>query len=441
MQKKKKTSLYSLKPISLSDRTYVELVQQFSDNRDLLDNTVERTCLGKHYQAIAQTCQELAPLVLEDGQTFEWLVQRPAKLFQFLFNKCIGFQKLVRLSRPQNDKWDMVFYCDEITPGNPLKPCNGRKLYCFYISFKQFGKYVTNEHAWLPIACLRHTVLQKLKGGLSQAVRLLLEKSFFGDWNFADGVELGDFYTRATLSNVLADEAALKGIWSCKGSAGVKPCVCCKNVISKNSSVVDYLDASYFVTVEHNVFSDFDLSKDSDVWESVDHLAAQLPLLRNAAFEELQKCIGFAHNPDGLLLDRRLREHVKPISCNTWDFMHTYLQGGVASVEVHLFLSSCKKKIGLSFSHVLLFCQADWRFQNSTILTSLKHVFSEEREACTKESFKGGASELLSALPILAHFADRTCNGRHELQKEVASLIALSPVVSCISRLGLGSTI
>ena len=132
-QKKRNTSLYSLKPISLSDRTYVQLVQQFSDNRDILDNPdllgpSGRGLLGDHYHAVAHTCQELVPLVLENGNTFECLVQRPAKLFQFLFSRCLGFQKLVRLSRPQNNKRDMVFYGDEITPGNPLKPRNGRKL-------------------------------------------------------------------------------------------------------------------------------------------------------------------------------------------------------------------------------------------------------------------------------------------------------------------------
>ena len=284
-------------------------------------------------------------------------------------------------------------------------------------------------------------MLSKLKGGLSQAVKLLLEKCFFGNWNFADGIQLEDFYMRATLSNILADEAALKGIWSCKGSAGMKPCICCKNVISRNSSVVEYLDTSYFITVEHSVFSDFDLNKDIDVWESVDHIAAQQPHLPNRPFEQLQKCMGFCHNPDGLLADRRLREHVKPISCHTWDFMHTYLQGGVASVEVHLFLSLCRQKIGIRFSHILLFCKADWCFQNSGVFTSLKNVFSEERESCTNESFKGGASELMSALPMLAHFADITCSGRPEMQKEVASLIALSDVVSCISRPSLGLTI
>ena len=113
-QKKRHSSLYSLKPLSLSDRSYVQLLQQFSVSRNVLDDpsllgTHTRLVLGDHYHAVAHTCQELLPLVLDNGDTFEWLVQRPAKLFQFLFSKCLAFQKLVRLSRPQKNKWDIVF--------------------------------------------------------------------------------------------------------------------------------------------------------------------------------------------------------------------------------------------------------------------------------------------------------------------------------------------
>jgi hypothetical protein len=114
--------------------------------------------------------------------------------------------------------------------------------------------------------------------------------------------------------------------------------------------------------------------------------------------------------------------------------MRTFLQGGVASVEVHLFLTACRQKSGIHFSDILLFCQADWHFRQADYRTSLKHVFSEERESCTHETFKGGASELMAALPILAHFAELICSGRPLLQKEVASLIALSDVVNCIWR-------
>jgi hypothetical protein len=432
--KRPRVALSALKPISLSDRQFLRLAAELSHGEETIVTAKPRESISAEYHALARTCQDIIQLVLEDGRTIPWLVQRPAKLFQFFFNSCPAFQSLVRICRPKDDKWHMVFYGDEITPGNPLKPANARKVYCFYISFREFGKYISDENSWLPVAVLRHSVVSKLPGGLSQAVKLLLKTAFFGHVNFSDGFQLSDFSIKASLSNILGDEAALKGIWSCKGAAGVKPCMCCKNVISKNSSVVEYIDTSYFVTLDHTIVADFDLNTDNDIWEVIDNMALQQPLLNKQRFDQLQKCLGFVHNPNGLLADVPLREHVKPISCHTWDFMHTFLQGGVASVECLLFLSACRQKLGVRFSHIAAFCDADWSFQDRRALANIKQVFSDERESCTHDSFKGNASELLSALPLLAHFAEVTCSSRADIQNELESLLAAADIVRCIIR-------
>ena len=129
--KKRNTSLRSLKPLSLSDRGYVQLLRQFDDSQNLLDVRIDRRLLSLEHHAIGRTCQERVPLVLDDGNTFEWSVQRPAKLFQFLFSKCLAFQKLVRLSRPQKNKWDIVFLCRWDYTREPTKAIQPSKASLF----------------------------------------------------------------------------------------------------------------------------------------------------------------------------------------------------------------------------------------------------------------------------------------------------------------------
>ena len=434
-------TLASLKPLSLSDSEFGRLIRSFKENSHFLasssnSQTDVRRSLGERFHAIAETCKQVIPLQSEAGNVMRWQIQSPGKLFQHFYERLPGFRNLVQHSKSISSTWHIVFYGDEITPGNVLRPSNRRRVYCFYFTFKEFRQHIRDERCWLPLAVLRHSVVEQLRGGLSQAVKLLVASFFNGPVNFSSGVELDGCTSalKAELSNILGDEAALKSIWSSKGAAGMKPCMCCKNVISKNTSIMGYVDATYFVTVEHTRVADFDLNSNEEIWAMADDLALQNRVLNKQAFEQLQMCMGLLYNPDGLLADANLRAHVRPISCHTWDFMHTYLQGGVAAVEVHLFLDACRQKLGVRFSDVAGLCKAAWEVSDPRIKGHLANVFSDDRKSCTHDTFKGSASELLSVLPMLAHFAELTCSTRPAISKELASFFAVVEVVRSISR-------
>ena len=443
--KRARVDYLSLKPVSLSDRQWFSLVHSLeSANAEVLtQDTVHNASVSSRrgemtseYHALAQTCQQVFPLKLTNGEELQWQVQRPAQLFKFFYDRSTGYRCLVDscMGSSSSMNWHIVFYCDEITPGNVIKPCNRRRAYCFYFAFREFGRHIRDELAWLPICVLRDSIIDKLPGGLSHVLKLLVGTFFTGHVNFHEGFLLGDRRFTAELSNILADEAALRSIWSCKGAAGMKPCFCCKNIISMHSTIHDYMDNTYFATVDHFVCADFDLNSDESIWTMVDSLALQHNAVNKVTFDQLQMCMGLTFNPHGLLADASLRVHVKPISCHTWDFMHTYLQGGVAAVEAHLFLEAMKQKLGVKFADLAAFCNADWKFLDYRIKSNISNVFSDDREACTHDSFKGNASELLSALPVLAHFAEQF--SRIDIVKdEVSSLLALMDVIHLIGRL------
>ena len=46
-------------------------------------------------------------------------------------------------------------YADGITPGNAFSPENKRKAIVFYGSFLDFGRFMSSEAAWLPVAVAR----------------------------------------------------------------------------------------------------------------------------------------------------------------------------------------------------------------------------------------------------------------------------------------------
>lgn len=65
----------------------------------------------------------------------------------------------------------LLVYCDEVTPGDPLKPDNLRKSYLIYASLLEFGKYLQSSYAWLPVCVLKHSFINTVQGGLSRIFR------------------------------------------------------------------------------------------------------------------------------------------------------------------------------------------------------------------------------------------------------------------------------
>ena len=123
----------SFKPVSLSDRQFLSLVHSLESTKDdvLTQDTVPNAFLSARrrevtsdYHALAQTCQQVFPLKLTNGEVLQWQVQRAAQLFKFFYDRSTGYRCLVDscMGSSSNVNWHIVFYCDEITPGNVIKP-------------------------------------------------------------------------------------------------------------------------------------------------------------------------------------------------------------------------------------------------------------------------------------------------------------------------------
>ena len=51
--------------------------------------------------------------------------------------------------------WKLILYSDGITPGSVLALDNQRKAVVWYFSFLEFGKLLSCEEVWLPLAFAR----------------------------------------------------------------------------------------------------------------------------------------------------------------------------------------------------------------------------------------------------------------------------------------------
>jgi hypothetical protein len=333
--------------------------------------------------------------------------------------------------------WNLVLYLDEVTPGNPLRPDNKRKITAFYASFLELGDFLSSEAAWLTIGTLRTSIAKDIVGGMSNVVRQLLRAMFVGPTSLAVGgavLQSGLFFAR--FRRLLSDEAAGKSVFCVKGASGLKPCMDCKNVVAlkgDDDSLTSFNPDGYLVDISCADARRFDPMEPDGLWHSHDVLARVKSIggLTMRQFEDLTKAHGIAFEPEGLLADLDLRP-IAPPSSYARDPMHTMLCGGVISVEIYLLLKTIAEVVpGFSYLTLKTFFDASWLFPRSRHHGRLSDIFNESRESASRSAgmFKGGASEVLAVYPLIRYFLEVVIIPQGLLPNEVASFLACCRVL------------
>jgi hypothetical protein len=100
----------------------------------------------------------------------------------FLYTACRergGFSNFVKrlcAEQPSSvaEPWRLLFYTDEVTPGNPMGIHNKRKIQALYWSLSAFGVYeLSHEDAWFPFCTVRSDQIKLVHAGLSRLVEYI----------------------------------------------------------------------------------------------------------------------------------------------------------------------------------------------------------------------------------------------------------------------------
>ena len=349
-------------------------------------------------------------LPIGEAEPFAWTLCRPDLLISYFAAQAEPFRRVMGMAirsagaRPLS----AVLYLDEVTPGNIIRPDNQRRFWSFYLGFTECAaEHLCREEFWLPLAMLRTTIAAKVDGGMSCCIKLLLRKILMAPCNLASvGVTVvieSPVLLRAALTNLLADESALKSVWRFKGAAGLRACGLCRNVMSLRSELVD--GQTYLVDVSCSDSSKFVLCTNEDVWEAHDRLEAAVGHMTKGDFDRFEKASGINYSSEGLLADKELRTMIGPASVTTMDWMHNFLVHGIANLEVFGFLRQCRLLLGIKFEQINTYVTADWCWPKSQSRHKINEVFTAARERASSEAFKASASELMMAYPLLRKFA------------------------------------
>ena len=131
-------------------------------------------------------------------------------------------------------------YSDEVTSGNAMRHCNERKLQCVYWSLKQHDTLLSSERHWFLLGVCRSEIVRRIKGRMSSYIRMCMEQLYT-----PHDARQGLFVTLASgdralfflrISIIVADAAALRGMYDFKGASGTLLCPLCRNVVDVKST-------------------------------------------------------------------------------------------------------------------------------------------------------------------------------------------------------------
>ena len=316
-------------------------------------------------------------------------------------------------------------YVDEVVPGNIIAPDNKRRSFCYYICWKDLVNF-RSDLLWFPFAMIRHDNVEKCEGDLVGVFTLVLKDL----QPFLCSLIVGSNLIQTTRLFFIADEDGLKKSASHKGASGLRPCIKCKNCISKGNSVPGYFDIS-----ESN-WSSFELATDIETKEMFAHLKHVCANASKKDFEEASKLSGWKWLPQLWAEDDELWSLLK-VSDFCYDNLHNYFSCGTVPMEIGLFLEATLNKTELTVKDIEnALKQCEWKkassiggqLSDSAVPALLYHKLW--KKGCG--DYKGDAGQSLSLLSLLAHFATTVLEHTADLQEEIQSLVALTQAVNCI---------
>ena len=352
-----------------------------------------------------------------DGNTQQIPCVNPLAYLYTVFSQGGSMQQTLQTCfekhKPSADApWRLIFYTDEVVPGNPLGHENKRKTWVLYFSFMELGvvRLQQEENWFLGFAC-RSGIVNGISAGISQALAAYV-KMFFKTLghNASDGgfvlnrPEGGLLRLFMKPGMILQDGGAHKQVFHCKGDAGTKLCMLCVNLVAKRSAVLrsDLLEEDAGLVA--NLFLDSELvfATDASIRESLQRLVAAKAAMSQSDFNLFQQAVGFNYEEFGLLFDEDLRHLIFPVSVFCHDWMHLFFVNGVWNTTAQCFLACLSEKVPDTHRVLCDYVQT-WSLPSSCSVR-LKDLFQKKRmEANRKaQSFRCTASEGLTVYPLIA---------------------------------------
>jgi len=304
----------------------------------------------------------------------------------------------------------LVFYCDEVTPGNALKLDNKRKTNAYYATLVELPPVLrAHRENWFPMAFLRSTVAKVAVGGWTAIASEILALAFVGPKSIADaGIVINIDFPRTVFFEFFAligDSPALSTFMGAKGCNGIVPCpFMCSNLTSITSDVAAYDDEGILVNSACSDRTKIIRATNEQVWEKFDLLEERRPTVTKTKLEDMEKAAGLNCVPNGVLANRQLRRYLQPAEMIAVDPMHVLVSNGVVNFELYWLFKQCGWN--WCYDSMRTLAAADWRLPKRFQSNIIQRPFDPSHQKASDHKthcFKCQAGELLSIMPLVRY--------------------------------------
>ena len=236
-----------------------------------------------------------------------WCAHLP-RLLQRVCSDSPAYATAIAKSLGPDARLGMLLYHDEAQGGNILAVRKHKKATLFYACWEQLRWTAHQEQCWLPVAFIQHDECKKVDGGLSCVLARVLRHM----WQTASqGIALtlegaSRHVSLANTCKLLCDFDAQRACFGVTGSAGVKCCLFCGNVLKKGTGI----GRAPFVEFTEWNRAKFLQMRDHEHTEAADALRA---LTRSKDIKAFEKSSGLKLSKHGLLHDPLARA-ILPVS-------------------------------------------------------------------------------------------------------------------------------
>ena len=326
----------------------------------------------------------------------------------------------------------LCLYSDEVCPGNVLAPDTTRKCWVVYAGLKEMDSLLSSEHAWVTLCIVRSSLVARLEANISQIMGRVLQLVFENPWCDVQHAGMllqpppehaGAAPRRLFLKLALfiQDGQAQKMTWSVKGDSGSRFCSLCSNCFSHETD-----EDGLHVACRFTAHSQLVQHTSQEMFESWDRMALRAETCSSAEFKDWQQATGITYSKEALLACPSLRHLLEPTQQWMHDYMHCLLANGLLAFGTFYLLDAMKGWATFA-GYVAL-----WHLPSQFKHLKIEKIFTNKRLVKHRASGKlnCSASELLTLLPVLAHFIRPACG--HELPPDATAFLAMNAVLEAL---------
>ena len=298
---------------------------------------VPKMLVGKEKKQPSGSQQRAAAAVLGPARNCFRLVSSPKKnrseepiqfyladvrsLLKYMAQKCASFESFLR--SVGSDGLHAIISHDETTGGNVLCTEQRLKVTLWYATFTALEGIHESPRAWLPLGAVTHEQANAARGGLSKLHALFIEH--WCEQGLENGVEvLPNLWIKIDIQAFVSDMDAQRQALCAKGSAGLKPCAFCRNVIAKYSQAV----GSGFHSICEPCVEKFELHRQDHLQTYIAAALDAWPNMTQRDQDLVERCLGFKVTRDGMWGSAACC-HALPIEKFVNDSMHIFFLMGL----------------------------------------------------------------------------------------------------------------